>query len=371
MVKFLFVFILAFFAGATVASAQELFEYNQSARALGMGGVRVIDETDSTMMYWNPANLSQIAGFRWDLVNVGVGTPSKDLIDFFNNNAVSDFSSLSGYYGKNVSIRLNGNSTFAVPYFGLGGYGQASTSLVLHNPAYTNLNLAYFYDTAYAMGAAIPLGPTLYFGSNIKRVTRTGGSTIVGASTLANISNSSFLTNLQNTMTAKGTAWGADVGLLWKAPVPMSPALSVSWIDVGKTTFTSTGTAPERIDDNMMINFNTHADFAGFGYAAGLEYRHVMNQPVQIGKKLHMGLELSMPLVDLRTGFYQGYTTYGLGIDLWVFKLDAAMYTVEKGVYPGQSPDNRYEVSLKLQLGFDPSFALMQVGSKRRLKQRR
>lgn len=374
MVKVLLVFILILFAGH-FSSAQELFEYNQSTRSLGMGGVRVIDETDPTMIYWNPAALSQVGGFRWDIINVDIGTPSAaDIATYQANSTVSGLSSLSPYYGKNMSLRMAGQSTFAVPYFGVGLYGQAYTSFILHNPAYTNMNLTYFYDQGYVAGGAIPLGPSFYFGVNGKRVTRKGGTTTLGASTLANISNSSFLTNLQSTFTAAGYAWGADLGLLWKPPGPLNPTLSWSWLDAGMTTFTadSGSTAPKRIDDNMIFNFNTHSEFMGFGYSAGIEYRHAMNQPVQVGKKVHLGLELSMPLVDARVGLYQGYTTYGAGLDLFLFHVDAAYYSVETGVYPGQNPINRYQVSLSMSLGFDPNFALTDIGGKhRRMKQRR
>ena len=35
-----------------------------------------------------------------------------------------------------------------------------------------------------------------------------------------------------------------------------------------------------------------------------------------------MGAEVSIAMFDLRAGFYQGYTTYGLGMDLWLLKFD-------------------------------------------------
>ena len=366
-------FILTFVAGA-YASAQELFEYNQSVRALGMGGARVLDETDATMIYWNPAALSQISGIRWNLFNVNLGVPDAKTITDLQGGSVSSLSSLAPYYGKNISLRLAGDSTFAIPYFGIGAYAQAMTNLVLHNPAFTNLNMTYLYDQGYIIGGALPIGPALSVGVSLKRAIRTGGTGSIGASTLASATGSSFLTNLQSTFTATGAGWGSDLGILWKPPLPLNTAFSWSWLDAGMTTFypTSSNSTPVRIDNNMIFNVNSHADFMGFGFAAGLEYRHIMNQPVQLGKKVHMGLELSMPLVDVRAGFYQGYTSYGIGADLWVIHLDAAQYTIEKGVYPGQTPDNRYEISLSMQMGFDANFGLTDLGGKRRkLKQRR
>ena len=89
-------------------------------------------------------------------------------------------------------------------------------------------------------------------------------------------------------------------------------------------------------------------------------------------KKIHVGAEIQLGFMDVRAGFYQGYFGYRLGIDLWLLQLDAALYTVEKGIYAGQTPEQKLQVGLLFDMEFDPNFKLTETGGKRRkLKQRR
>jgi hypothetical protein len=88
-------------------------------------------------------------------------------------------------------------------------------------------------------------------------------------------------------------------------------------------------------------------------------------------------LEFDLPLLTLRTGYYQGYYTAGVGLDMGVLALDAATYGVELGEYPGQLEDRRYVAQMTIQIGLDGSFLSLSGasgtagGARRRLKQRR
>jgi hypothetical protein len=149
------------------------------------------------------------------------------------------------------------------------------------------------------------------------------------------------------------------------------------WQDVGSVKFTKTAgeNAPEIQKDNLMLGAGLLMDLPGFDLRSGVEYRHVTLQGEQLGKKIHAGLELSLPLIDLRIGANQGYSTFGAGVDLWFFRFDGAITTEELGAYPGQTPQTRYMASLALSLSFDANFNIMQGSgesrSRRKLKQRR
>jgi hypothetical protein len=245
--------------------------------------------------------------------------------------------------------------------------------MILHNPSFPALNVTLINDYAIQMGGGIPLGPNLALGLAVKRVTRLGGTTTIGASSLTTVDSSTITSALSN----EGHGYGLDAGLAMRVEsAAFNPTISLSWQDIGSTAFiVSKGdSAPERQKDNMTAAVTFGEDFMGFGLAAGLEYRHIMDQGTQIGQKIHLGTEISMPLLDFRAGFYQGYPTYGVGLDLWLLELEAATYTVEKGFYPGQSPEERIQVGIKFNLSFDPSFDLISVGAgkkKRKLKVRR
>ena len=72
-----------------------------------------------------------------------------------------------------------------------------------------------------------------------------------------------------------------------------------------------------------------------------------------MGSNLGLGLELGLPLLNLRGGMSQGYYTAGAGIDLGMIQADVATWGVELGAYPGQSVDRRYMAQLTIQLGID------------------
>jgi len=259
-----------------------------------------------------------------------------------------------------------------MPYFGMAVFDNAFVDFLLHNPAYPTLDMDYVNDVGATVGFGVPVGPSLGWGVNIRKLTRTGGPQTLGPD-LLNTPGLSTQT-LIDQFTNKGTAWGLDTGLMYKIPVPFNPTLSLSWQDIGSTAFTQTGgtNAPDRIQDNLTMSATFSAESLLGGFAGGLEYRDINNNSEQLGKKIYAGAELSLLMFDLRTGFYQGYTTYGLGVDLWILQLDAAFYTSEQGAYTGQTPDQRYQVGLTCEFGFDPDFNLTDVGGRRRkLKQRR
>jgi len=65
-------------------------------------------------------------------------------------------------------------------------------------------------------------------------------------------------------------------------------------------------------------------------------------------KKLHLGLEADFKILKLRTGLYQGYPSFGIGLDLWFLELDYAYWGRELGRYPGQIPEWNHMLSLRL-----------------------
>lgn len=359
------------FCYSTLTEAKEIFEYNQSIKSLGMGGVRYPEEDDATIMLWNPAGLGYLSGFNWRVVDVGLGLNGLQIYnDLQDVGDINGASSLTPFFGKNVWLGLNANSTFTLSYFGFAAYDNGFANLQLNNPAFPSLDVSYYNDYGFIVGGAAKVGPSGYIGMNAKRITRTGTDLKLGPDQLQNITTAALQDSLQD----EGTGYGLDVGALWVAPVPLSPAISLAWTDIGSLAFQKSkgDQGPPRIKDNLTLGMTVHGGLPGLGIAAGMEYRHITDQGEQFGKKIHFGTEISLLMFDFRAGFYQGYPTYGVGIDLWFFQLDAAMYTVEKGVYPGQTPDQRVQIALNMNLSFDPNFNLSDTsGKRRRLKQRR
>lgn len=370
----IFISVIALALGAlwsVPGSSAELISYGQNIRAHGMGGVRVASGYEATVLLWNPAALNYSKGLRLDLFGLGMGTNGVQNASAYSNlGTISDLNDLGPLYGKPLWTGLNGYAALSVPNVGFAVFNEGYLDLEFNNPAFPEMNVKYYNDYGYSMGAALPLGAGASIGVAVKRITRSGGVRSVGADLLNGFDSSTVAAMF----TDEGVGYGLDAGFMFKAPVPFSPTFSLAWQNIGRTEFQLTkGTVtPDGIRDNLTMGMTVNGDVGVAGMAAGVEYRHIGLQGEQLGKKLHMGAEVSLLNMDFRAGFYQGYTTYGFGLDLFLFQIDASAYTVERGAYPGQTPDNRLELGISASFGFDPNFNLISLGGKNRnLKQRR
>ena len=365
-VSFLFLVFLFVQANAT-----ELFQLGENTRSYGMGGVRVTDEKEAAAFLWNPANLSYMKGMNLEVVDFSFDVNGKEAYDNFKGVDFSKgISSYSSLYGKQLRSDAEGYSAFTLPYFGVAVYDKGYLDMMLHDPAFPSLDVTYQNDYAFAMGGSVSLWPYASFGMTAKRINRLGGPQKIGFSTLnSGLSQDALIGQFTN----EGIGYGLDSGFIQKVPGPLDLTFGAAWQDMGSTAFTKThgNDAPERIKDNLTLSATFQQDLLLLGFAGGIEYRHITDEDT-LGKKLNMGLEVSLLNMDIRGGLYQGYPTYGAGIDLWLLQLDAAIYTVEEGAYPGQTPSQRYQVGFSMNFGFDPDFNLTDAGGKRRrMKQRR
>ncbi|MGE3758810.1 MAG: hypothetical protein AB7H97_13705 [Pseudobdellovibrionaceae bacterium] len=352
--------------------ATELFEYGHNIRALGMGMAYTALARDTDALYYNPAAFAEISGLRLRPFDIGVGVNGQEVMDTVSEFTTFDsLEDLNGLYGKRPWIGFGLRVAFAMPYFGFGVYDSGFASFYLTNPAMPAMNVNYANDMAFAMGGGIHLAPGLSFGITGKRILRQGYRGDIPLTTLAsNGSGSALLEEISN----RGWGYGVDLGLLYviKAPV-LTTSLAAVWKDAGDTSFQkeSGKDSPPHIDGNQILGAAVDADLFIGNLIATVDYRHA-NEKVDLGKKLHAGLELSLPLLDIRGGFSQGYYSYGMTLDLWLLLIDLATYGVELGAYPGQTEDRRYMLTISSELGFDPNFSFNDsTGRRRKLKQRR
>jgi hypothetical protein len=83
------------------------------------------------------------------------------------------------------------------------------------------------------------------------------------------------------------------------------------------------------------------------------DYSH-LNQSlnkVHLLKRFHYGLNLDLPVISIQVGANQNALTYGMGLDIFGFKVAAASYAEELGSYAGQKRDRRYLLSIGGSLG--------------------
>lgn len=364
------------FAVGLHAHAAELVTIGEDPRSLGMGGVRVLSEngTAAASMFWNPAALSYLTGVRWNIFTIGAATNSLSQAQALSGGlggGGGGLSALDPFYGTPIFMGGLGYTAIAVPYFGFGVFDFGRARFMLNNPAFPAFDVSYINDYGYAIATSLDFG-SLSTGISFKRISRAGGTTRIGADVLTNLNNTSLAGYFAN----EGVGYGVDLGIMYRVPAPLNPTIGISWLDVGTVSFQQAkGTTPvPNQEDNMIVSLTGSSQTALVGLSLGLEYRHVRNSAEQLGKKLHIGSEVNLPFFDIRGGLYQGYPVFGLGIDLVFFQFDLAVYKVETGVYPGQTPDNRIAATITTSMSFDPNFKMMDFGSsgpRRKLKQRR
>jgi hypothetical protein len=365
------------FLTMSFASAAELIEISQSVRALGMGNAFTAVVKDKDSLYYNPAGLGRVDKIAWTIINIPAGADGADVIEQVQN-AQEDSgyaAMLRDFFGKKLWVGLGADTAITLPYFAASLYDSGFISAYLENPAYPNMNVTFINDYGMAIGAAMPILPGMNIGVVGKRIMRTGASVPVGLDILATLSSEDLVDQLNNT----GTGHSLDLGLTFTMPTPVEPTFSLVWKNIGYTTFLNpAGTqAPPMMVDEKIFGFSATFDATVVSITPAIDFKYMLRNEVQLGKKLHIGVEVDMPMLAMRAGFHQGYYTLGVGADLGLFKIDAATYGVELGEYPGQHEDRRYVVSMKLELGFDSSLGFLGGGNgagssgRRGLKRRR
>lgn len=349
--------------------SQEVIDMSYSVKDLGRGGVYIPSVTDANAMYHNPAMLAYTSGVRWSVMNIQAGINDPNNLTLIQNSPPAQ-NTLSQYYGKNIWTGETASTTIAMPYFGVGLVGDSYLDFIATNPSLPQVSVTELVDYGVVMGTGFNISNDFAFGLNLKRLTRVGGTGIIGAAQIATLN----MAAIQNAVTNNGSGYGVDAGIYWKPQNVVNTAVSVAWSDIGDTAFipAAGAIAPPPQLNNLVLGVTTQQHAAGFGWAAGVEYRHIRNDPIDITKKTHVGVELDLGILDLRSGFYQGWLTYGATVDLWFLSLDLAKYTVERGAYAGQNGEDRYQVGLSFDAGFDANFNFMGMGGKNhKLKARR
>ena len=134
---------------------------------------------------------------------------------------------------------------------------------------------------------------------------------------------------------------------------------STVWRNIGDTSFRSddpnTHLPIERSE--VAVGAALLVDLPLVSVSPAIDIRYLNRDDLQITRKINFGVEVDLPLIDVRAGFREGYYTAGVGVNLGLIRVDAATYGVELGVYPGQMEDRRYMVELSMDLGFDFSTA--------------
>lgn len=337
--------------------AQEISTLNSSVRALGMGDAYTSLANDSSALFYNPAGLARVHGLNWKILGAGGGVDGvqayKTISGLKGATTSSNLAtSLNPLYGKKAWVGAQAETAFTAPMFGIAIYDHAGTLVKLDNPVYPSLNATLINDYGYTMGIGVPIGPFIQFGFDLKYIKRTGTNQPLGAASLADLTPS----NLTRNFTRWGRGYSLDTGFNFILPLPIATGiLSAAWKNVGQTRFRPANVDPTfqmPIEDNdITLGLSFDFELPLVSITPSVDYRYLNSAAYQVTRKFNFGLEVGLPLVDIRGGFHEGYYTYGAGFNLGLVRVDVASYGVELGAYPGQIEDRRYVASAIIELG--------------------
>lgn len=352
--------------------AAELYKPGLPTRCLAMGTTCISHVGGAESLFINSAALARVDGFDFIVAQAEAGA-SKDAVDFSRQFQGSTFSAsdLNKLYGKTLTADITARSGFVMPFFGFGVFSNNYTTMQFNDPTYPTFHMNFISDYGYVVGGALPLGPQTSLGLSVHHVKRWGGNQDIAVSTVIGSSSKDLANkNFQD----HGVGLGMDVSFLTTLDVPLKPTLTFVWQDIGVTTFSlASGNQPPPTQyDNLSFGASIEQQAGIFSFTHAFEYKYIRTEGYDLSQKLHLGTEASVGPLDLRAGISQGYLTYGFGLDLWLFQIDAAAYATELGTYAGQSRSDRYNISITFDIDLDQSFKLKNTdGKKRRLKQRR
>lgn len=374
------VFLMSFLF-SSLAFAGDILPIYSNTRALGMGNAQYGVVTGPDSIFYNPAGLARTSGINWRIFGLGVGV-GNDVVtnidtvqDMGSGSEFADF--LNEFYGDKIFVNAGGSTALTLPYISFMAYNHTYASVTVNNPVYPELPVRFLNDYGYAAGLGVPLLPFFHVGASLKRIKRSGVDKTYRGSSLLDLDPEV----IKSDFTQFGVGYGLDLGgnVVIDLPV-VDVILSGVWQNVGDTKFRSeNGSDIPKEKANMGIGAAVVVDLPFVSVAPSLDVTHLNQSEIQLMRKINFGVEVGLPLIDLRAGFNQGYYALGAGVGLGPLHVDAATYGVELGDYPGQLEDRRYMVEISLELGigslpFGGASGSSKSGSVwggRRLKQRR
>jgi len=344
---------------ATIAKAEDSQRIYRSSHYLGRGDTGLATADDYEAIFYNPAGLAQGQGIFKRVIFL---SPSVEFSDDARNMATelqednADIPSiLRKRVGKNEHLGLYNMTAIVFRRAALSVFNAETTDiLVFKSPESGGLEavkarLVTNNGISFSIAQDF-LNQSLFVGANIKylhRGTAMLDANITDADSVSNMSSSDLLKS--------GIGTSADLGVIYRLPGLLQPAIGVTINNVGGASFrpmTNDADAPSGLKQVINIGASVQPQSKMSKFKLLGELWDVTSQLNSSKiKKLHLGAELSVKdMIGVTAGLSEGWSSGGIYFDVRLLRLDAGMYIQEVGDRAGVRPDKR--MFFRLTMGF-------------------
>ncbi len=355
--------LVALFAGSiaviTARSAHasaELHELYRGARAQAMGNAFTAVADDEEAIFYNPAGLAGVPGFRMTYFDEVTEVSTDSLKAITDNIALfNDFniSKLNALMGENIYMRSQFTPSFVLPNFGFSVIIDDQFALNLKNQALPNTTLGYQQTNGVQVATGFSILPKsrrsktdLRVGFAGKMLWRRGGYRELSLPELLSLNQST----LSEGAGPFERGMGIDLGVQGIRQVTDSISFSAggAFQNIGDVEF-----GPKGDPLKSTLNLGVAATYKQrlIKTTLALDERHVL-ESADFRKKMHMGLEFALPIVSVYGGLSETNLSYGATVDLWYFRVSALTYSEELSTYAGQDSSRRYMFRIAAKFGF-------------------
>ena len=346
----------------------EFIYLNRSSKGLLMGDAYTAVADDDHTLFYNPAALGRHRGVTLSILNPKAETTDileKDVRKFkfktadkYRNWPKSPEEIAGRVLGSPFHLSAGVSPSIKIEHFGLTFLANTKLKMILENAIHPNIDLDYRLDRGFLVGYAKRFGSQKSYtslGMGIKSINRQGlrgRYDLFGTQLVKLTENAEDYRDIRSELGySKGKAWGFDVGM---EQVFLSPGKSIvvgaSYLNIGEMHFKEeegTGDIPDQ-DSSLNLGFSYSQDLPILDYTLAVDYKNIIDPVGDHKGKFSVGLRLKFPFLTTYLGQREGYTSYGIGIDFFMFEVLAGFYSSETGYAYREREGKRALILVKL-----------------------
>ena len=362
------IFIFSFLFLNSLA-AEEIRYLARSPKALLMGDAFTAIADDEYTLFYNPAALGFNKGIKLSLIN-----PDSHTSNLLNPGTMTKLTTISSdptkvaesLAGVPIDLHLSIVPTVKMRNFAISFFLNHRSHFNIKNAVHPVWGIDFIYDRGMVFGGAVDFkiaGGQSALGMSIKSMNRRGfsgnfdlfGPTILNKLNQGKADINSIRQSLGDATSR--TTYGLDLGWMYKRKVSGSTlSLGLSVMDLFDTQFKRIEGSRDLPNQEMLINFGAAwtSESTWLDYTISLD-AHPINETLDFARRMHVGLNVAVPFVDVLFGWNGGYLSYGASVNVLLGKLTAGFYGTEVGSSFGQLEASRlivYWSLLDVEFGY-------------------